>query len=107
MTDNSALANVHPKDAQCIERAQKALKKAYLRHVSWRGVAQEYGVNQSYIWRLVERGTVPRNRDIRMRLGLPRILPSEKKIRVKPVLPKVGEYGWEKVYFKPIKARKK
>ena len=103
MINNSPLANVNAKDAQCIERAQKALKKAYIRHVSWRGVAQEYGVNQSYIWRLVTNGMVPKNPDIRYRLGLPRVMPSERKPKAKREPVKIGAEGWESVYFKKVK----
>ena len=100
MTDNAPESDEKEKDGKCIARAVKALKKAYLRHTSWRMVAQEFGVNQSYIWRLVTNGMVPKNPDIRYRLGLPRVLPSERKPRKRREVPKIGQPGWEKVYFK-------
>lgn len=100
MTDNMPQNEVLTPNERVIARAQKRLKKAYLRHVSWRGVAQEVGVNVSYIFRLCEYGTVPRNPDIRQKLGLPRVMPSERKPRKRREYPKIGQPGWEKVYFK-------
>jgi hypothetical protein len=103
VTDNTPKNDARAKDEQVIERAQKRLKKAYLRLPSWRMVAQEYGVNVSYIFRLCEYGVVPRNPDIRYRLGLPRVLPSERKPKAKREPVKIGAEGWEKVYFKKVK----
>lgn len=100
MTDNTPPKDALTRDGECIARAQKRLKNIYMRHVSWRGVAQEVGVNVSYIFRLCEYGTVPRNPDIRYKLGLPRVMPSERKPRKRREYPKLGQPGWEKVYFK-------
>jgi hypothetical protein len=102
VTDNTPRNDARAKDEQIIARAQKRLKKAYLRLPSWRMVAQEYGVNVSYIFRLCEYGMVPRNPDIRFRLGLPRVLPSERKRRPKREPVKIGTEGWEEVYFKKV-----
>jgi len=107
VTDNTPQNEaLTPNDERVIARAQKRLKKAYLRRVSWRGVAQEVGVNVSYIFRLCEYGTVPRNPDIRYKLGLPRVMPSERKRKPRRVPVKVGAPGWEEVYFKKVKVKR-
>lgn len=100
MTDNTPQTDALTPNERVIARAVRKLKKAYLRHCAWRGVAQENGVNVSYIFRLCEYGTVPRNPDIRYKLGLPRVMPSERKPRKKREYPKIGQPGWEKAYFK-------
>lgn len=105
MTNNNVSDDVRAKDGQVIERAVNRLKKAYLRHVSWRGVAGECGVNVRYVWALVQRGQVPRNPDIRAAIGLPRVLPSERKPKAKRELVKIGAPGWENVYFKKVGKR--
>jgi len=103
MTDNKTQSDARAQDGQVIERAVKRLKKAYLRHASWRGVAGECGVNVRYVWQLVQRGTVARNPDIRLKVGLPRVMPSERKRRPKREPVKLLQPGWEKVYFKKVK----
>ena len=103
MTDNTPQNDALTPNERIIARAVRKLKKAYLRHCAWRGVAQEYGVNVSYIFRLCEYGMVPRNPDIRYKLGLPRVLPSERKPRKKREVVKVGQPGWEAVYFRKVK----
>lgn len=103
MTDNTLPKDALTRDGECIARAQKRLKNIYLRHVSWRGVAQEVGVNVSYIFRLCEYGTVPRNPDIRQRLFLPRVMPSERKPRKRREVVKIWEPGFERVYFRKVK----
>jgi hypothetical protein len=103
MTNNTLHADALNKDVECIARAQKRLKKAYLRHVSWRGVAGECGVKVRYVWALVQRGTVPKNPDIRAAIYLPRVMPSEKKPRVRHPFVPLGAPGWEEYYFKKVK----
>ena len=103
MTDNTPQNDALTPNERVVARAVRKLKKAYLRHVSWRGVAQEVGVNVSYIFRLCEYGTVPRNPDIRYKLGLPRVMPSERKPRKRREYPKIGQSGWENVYLKKVK----
>lgn len=103
MTDNDPKGDARTRDEQVIERAVKRLKKAYLRHASWRGVARECNVNVRYVWQLVQRGVVTRNPDIRAALGLPRVLPSERKTRARREPVKLGAPGWESVYFKKVK----
>ena len=103
MTDNKERNAARAKDEQCIERAQKRLKKAYLRHSSWHGVAGERGVNVQYVWRLAVMGVVPRNPEIRAALFLPRVMPSERKPRARREVVKIGQPGWESVYFKKVR----
>ncbi len=106
MTDNTPKPDALTRDGQVIKRAQRRLKKAYLRHVSWRGVAGECGVNVRYVWALVQMGQVPRNPDIRAAVGLPRVMPSEKRVRARRrEVVKVGQTGWEAVYFKKVGKR--
>lgn len=102
MTNNTARGDALGKDVECIARAQKRLKKAYLRYVSWRGVAKECGVNVRYVWALVQLGQVPRNPDIRAAIYLPRVMPSERRQRVKRPFVRIGEPGWEEIYFKKL-----
>jgi len=101
MTRNNPKRDALTRDDECIARAQNRLKKAYLRHVSWRGVAAEFGgYNVRYVWALVQRGEVPRAPEIRAALGLPRVMPSERKRRPKPAKVRIGEPGWEAIYFR-------
>lgn len=102
MTDNDSQNDARAKDGQVIERAQNRLKKAHSRKVKggWRAVALDLGLNVRYVYDLAVRGVVPSNPETRRKLGLPRVMPSERKPRARrePVL--IGSPGWEKVYFK-------
>lgn len=102
MKDNIVRSDARAEDEQVIERAVKRLKKAYLRHVSWRGVAKERGVNVQYVWSLCQRGVVPRKPEVRAALFLPRVMPSERMRKPKPPFVRIGEPGWEERYFRKL-----
>lgn len=53
MTNNAIVSDARTRDDEVIERAVKRLKKAYLRHVSWRGVAGELRYLYSLICSMV------------------------------------------------------
>lgn len=106
MTNNTNTQNATAQDDEVIERAQNMLKNIYMRHVSWRAVAVERGVNVRYVWELATRGTVPRNPDVRQAVFLPRVMPSERRRKVKREVVKIGAPGWEAVYFKKVKVKR-
>ncbi len=100
MKNNTVRSDARAGDEQVIERAVNRLKKAYLRHVSWRGVAKERGVNVQYVWSLCQRGVVPRKPEVRAALFLPRVMPSERNRKPKPPFIRIGEPGWEERYLR-------
>ena len=106
MTDNTIKKDTKAEDGQIIERAQKRLKNARLKNLrkglkgGWRRIALGFGVNVRYVFDLAVHGVVPPNPDTRRKLGLPRVMPSERKPRKRREVPKIGQLGWEKVYFK-------
>lgn len=87
MTNNTSLLNAKPEDAQIIERAQIRLIGMYDRYRKkggWRALAERRGLsNVAYLYNFVVKGIVPPNPATRRKLGLPRILPSERKPKVK------------------------
>ena len=103
MTSNKPARDALTRDGEYIVRAQKRLRRAYSRLGTWRRVAGEIGLNVRYVYDLAVRGRVPRSGDKRAALGLPRKMPSERIVRMKAVLPRIGDPGWEMVYFKKIK----
>ena len=106
MKNNTARSDARAEDEQVIARAVNRLKKAYLRHVSWRGVAKERGVNVQYVWSLCQRGVVPRKPEVRAALFLPRVMPSERTRKPRRAPVKLGAEGWQEVYFKKVKAKR-
>ena len=102
MNNNRPGSDARAKDELVIDRAVKRLKKAYLRHASWRGVARERGVNVRYVWALCQRGEVPRNTDVRAAVFLPHMMPSERNRKPKPPFVRIGEPGWEERYFRKL-----
>lgn len=104
MTDNKIQADARAKDGQIIERAQNRLKKAHSRKKrgGWRAVAADLGLNVRYVYDLAVKGIVPPNPETRRKLGLPRVMPSERKLRARRVIIKLGAPGWQKVYFKKV-----
>lgn len=86
-----------------IEQVKKRLESDYLRLGSWRAVGDSYGISHVALWDIVN-GHEPRDNDIRVALGLPRLLtvtedeivskkPSKKRgesTRNKPLLSEVG-----------------
>ena len=78
MTKKSAIE----RDEECIGRAQRRLVRAYKRLGTWRAVGAELGINHGNVVALTRHGTVPRNWWLRVKLGLPMELPSEKQKRI-------------------------
>jgi len=70
------------RDEECIGRAQRRLVRAYKRLGTWRAVGAELGINHGNVVALTRHGTVPRNWWLRVKLGLPMELPSEKQKRI-------------------------
>lgn len=99
--------NAGTKDDKCIERAQSRLLRAYTRLGAWRLVGRELGVNHGYLVALVRHGKVPQDPGIRKKVGLPRVLPSERKPRVRRVMPRLGSPCWMCMAFKPIKPKRR
>ncbi len=90
MKNNKVVEIVNPLDEQRVRKVQEACLRAYRRLGSWRAVGEYFGVAHRYAWDLGMHGVVPSNKDIRKALGLPRVLPSERKPRVKRVDWRVG-----------------
>jgi len=82
MTKKSAVA----RDDECIGRAQRRLLRAYkrLRKLGgWRAVGAECGCGHGNVVALVKHGRVPRTIELRLALGLPAVLASEREQRKK------------------------
>ena len=97
------------KDMIIIQRAQKRLLRAYRRlgkSRSWRMVAKSLGINHGDISTFINHGHVPRNEHLRLAMGLPRVMPSERKPRTKRIIPLIGTNGWEKFFFKILRPRR-
>ncbi len=106
MTDNKNQDDARSKDGQVIERAQNRLKKAHSRkRGGWRAVASDLGLNVRYVYDLAVKGIVPPNPETRRKLGLPRVMPSERKLRARHEPVRIGSEGWESVYFKKVGKR--
>jgi len=58
---------------------QRILNRDHRRLKSWHLVAQDYGVNVGYIYRLAKHGIEPINPSIRQALGLPHKCPTCKR----------------------------
>lgn len=100
-----AKIDVNAKDGEVIGRVQKRLKKRLAVVGSLRGLAKELGVNHKYVIDVMN-GRVPSNVGIRRALGLPCVMPSERRVRVKRVIPLMGSEGWEKVFFRRVRVRR-
>ncbi len=107
MTDNKIQADARAKDGQIIERAQNRLKKAHSlkKRGGWRAVAADLDLNVRYVYDLAVKGIVSPNPDTRRKLGLPRVMPSERKPRARRDMVKLGAPGWEAQYFKKVGKR--
>lgn len=80
-------------DQYVIVLAQKKLMRLYERQRvgGWRAVMKARKLsNVSYVFDFVTYNIVPANPEIRRKLYLPRVLPSERKPRAKRELPKWG-----------------
>ncbi|HAR45911.1 MAG TPA: hypothetical protein DCS05_07010 [Nitrospiraceae bacterium] len=92
-----------------IRRAQKRLLRTYRRlgkSRSWRAVAKSLGINHGDISAFINHGHVPRSEHLRLALGLPRIMPSERKPVQHKFIPLIGTEGWEMAFFKLLRPRK-
>lgn len=108
MTNNAFPENVNQLDGEIIERAQKRLEKAYavvLRKGlkgGWRKVAFDLGLKVSdvrYVWELARLGKVPTNPVLRKAFGLPKVMPSERVVKVRKSnwRDEVGRIGLERL----------
>lgn len=109
MKNNNDQTDALRKDGQIIDRAQNRLKKERLRILrkakkgGWRAVAERRGVNVRYVYELAVRGIVPPNPETRRKLGLPRVMPGERKPKPKPLFVRIGEPGWEERYLRKLR----
>ncbi len=71
------------RDESYIKRAQKRAQKAYTRLGTVRKVGEELGVNHGWVSALLRHGKAPRSEALRLKLGLPLVLPSEREARKK------------------------
>ena len=79
MTKRSA----EERDDTYIKRAQKRAQKAYRRLGTVRKVGAELGVNHGWVSAWLRHGSVPKSEALRLKLGLPLVLPSEREARKK------------------------
>jgi len=71
---------LHPLDVNIVHRAANRLLRQKAGG-SWRDLESVLGVDHGYIVRLVKHGIVPRDPNLRATLGLPAVMPSERKPR--------------------------
>lgn len=90
-------------DAERVQRAQGRLFIKYRKLGNWRAVGRALDLpNHKYAYDLYWLAIVPSNPDIRVKLFLPRVMPSERPAkRVREALPKI----WERpdLYFRKVK----
>lgn len=107
MTDNKIHDDARAKDGQVIERAQNRLKKAHSRKKrgGWRAVASDLDLNVRYVYDLAVKGIVPPNPETRRKLGLPRVMPSERKLRARKTAINIWEPGGLDAYLRVLSAQ--
>jgi len=100
---------MNDRDAAVILKAQARIMRLK-RGSTWREVVDVLsvrsgvrGLNVGTVFKFVVNNKVPVDRSLRQAVGLPRVLPSERKQRVKRTIPRVGEAGWEEFYLKKVK----
>lgn len=93
-------------DAERIRKAQNRLFIKYRKLGNWRAVGRALDLpNHKYAYDLYWKAIVPSNPDIRVKLFLPRVMPSERPAkRVREVMPKIWENPF--AYFKKPKVQK-
>lgn len=96
-----------PRDRETVERAQRKALRAFEKLGTWRKVGQAWGVNHGNVVALVKHGKVPQSVELRTALGLPKVMPSERKPRVKKVMPMLGSPCWMCMAFKEVRPGKK
>ena len=95
-------------DKQVIERARRRLLRDWKRLSSWRAVGAYYGINHGHCVVLVKYGRVPKSFELRLALGLPRVMPSERRPRGKVDLPVIGVSDeWQSVFFKRMRKERR
>ena len=108
MANNSTTIDARALDGQVIARAQKRLKSAYSKLGSWQALSDFIGTkNKRYVWEFCTKGVVPSDPGKRRALGLPKVMPSERRHRSPRVLPPLGTDEWERVFFKRLKPKRK
>jgi hypothetical protein len=106
MTNNKRYPVVNPLDVAKVAKAQDGVLRAYRRLGNWRKVGEKYNVYHTYAWDLALHGVVPSNPEVRYKLGLPRVLPSERKAKTRrESIPRIGQGGWEGFYFRKVKKK--
>lgn len=123
--NNKPPVPLSPLDVELVAKAQKRVNRLY-RHIrkigcpdpktgkivrGWRAVqyTQELS-NVRIAWAFVFENEIPSDPETRVKLFMPRVLPSERKHNQKRIIPIIGVgEGWEKVFFKKLinKWRKK
>jgi len=74
-------SEVAKKDASYILKAQKRLLRLKKQLGNWLKVEAKNHVNHGHMSALILHGTVPHSKEIRLALGLPAVLPSERTPR--------------------------
>jgi len=83
---------IHEEDLTVILLAQEKVVRVYKRLGNWRAVAEKLGLkNVAIAWAFVKWGEIPKRKDLRCKLFLPRVLPSERKPKAKRARPLWGE----------------
>ena len=119
---NASALPISPLDVIIIERSQRRVLRAYRRIgkagvmnlkagkivKGWRAI--QYSLDLSNVriaWKFVYENVIPSDPAVRYQLGIPRVLPSERKPRKeKRVVPPIGVGEWQPFYFKAPKPRK-
>lgn len=108
MANNSTTNDARALDGQVIARAQKRLISEYSKLGSWQALSDFIGIkNKRYAWEFCIKGVVPRDPEKRKALGLPKVMPSERRHRAQRILPKLGSPEWEPAFFKRLVPKKK
>ena len=110
--------DVNPLDTPIITKSQRRVLRAYRRiqrvgtlnpktgrlaH-GWRGVMFELDLpNVRIVWAFVNENLIPSDPETRVKLFLPKVLPSERKHNQRRIMPIIGVSDrWEKVFFKKL-----
>lgn len=105
--ENVSLRHIDPLDRDVVQMTQIRLiglyERKYRHNGGWRALADKLKLlNVAYLYDFVMHGKIPNNPDTRRKLGLPRVMISERKPKVKrEPAPKV----WEKpeLYLRKVK----
>jgi hypothetical protein len=98
-------------DLPVIYKAKSKLDRLYRKHGNFRGVTKARGflnvdATVKYVWEFMKYHIVPKNPAIRVKLFLPRVMPSERIHKKRRAIPKLGSNNWEKSFFKNPKPNK-